>query len=396
MRLTILIAIAAASTCPRASAMAPFQGSLSERVSAIDKDSNGVIEPGPEEQALLTLLAQVRVQHRAPSGLDLFDAKKLNELAKDVVGSRLLAEIDFDEARGTRSGIPVPEVLRDLTAPLVSSTSFLGFKLRGSLERASALESVKALSRAESAELSYLRNTGDGDEVFTAKGSIFRHYRRDRKSSVGDCFGLSSTSWTPSFTFDRVHNADDATKEVDSALVRLHREWEFLQNSTVLSGFYARIGLAYGTDFDLDRSLAAVEIEVEPLSPRLAIGSAGGIGGALDVRWRPILRAEFGETYDVGDSTELKSGGFARLGGKVAIEAWPTSEMFDRVTLRVDGARLLAVDGDANSVSYFEASAAFRLDANGQVELKGSYRNGNSELTLDDTELITIGLGIKL
>jgi len=161
------------------------------------------------------------------------------------------------------------------------------------------------------------------------------------------------------------------------------------------------LGGDYVTDSHAETQVLSGQLDLTA-APRVA----GVEFGAFNF-WGPILakpsvraRLEGGRVFDDGGNAKLrKDDDFLRAGPILSLRLVPApTDLVDweqRLSLSVDYRSLWLLSGETDDLERFEAALDFALDEAGRFQINTKYRNGNVDATLQDSEVVTVGLGVR-
>ena len=362
-----------------------------------DFNRNNSIDPGEEAIAFFRHFASsvYRDFDRNKDGIIQLTEEKehLREIEEDV--EDLLDE--YNLKRGTRDAVPVTEINRSYGQLASKPNSLGGFLIREKHEDVTVLNYPSQFRRAKGATLSFSRNIGENENMWTLRGAILRPFRKstDRAPNSSKMV-LTSYSFSPSLSFDRVKHSKNHENDIDSLVFRLGLEIEY-GGGGLFQLQYFRINLGYATDFDFGGSVPVGEIQWEPVKSGWGIGTSREfLCGLLEYRFRGILHAEAGTILKADEkSTMEEDDEFMRLGPKVELVFWPTAELLHRVSLSLKMRYLWGLTGNPTTGKLWEAGLNYRLDDKGHVQLQAEYRNGHVGFTEGESETFLVGVGIK-
>ncbi len=352
---------------------------------------NGMID---FDEAGLALEAFVRWDR----GLKQLDKNKDGRITKDELDAEEQEIRDqvaeMREEYREEGAVPVWEFNRDyfLRSPFEDTAYGLpsALMLRRTYD-ANSISDPTPLKKAEAALFSYTRDLDEGEDAWDIRGALMYPIQLGDDDWSGEA-GLAALRAMPSVTFDRRIGGG---QDVDTLIPRFSFEATFKESLFDLD--VLRWTLSYATDFDLRSGVLAGELEWEPVELSLGIGVSRPIfNWPLQYRLRPSLRMQYGDVLSAGDKPGLvKDDTFLRFGSNVRLDLFPIDPAFDRLAFVVEYRHSETVVGDSDSTGLFRAGASWRLDGDGHVTLKLTYRKGQLDLTTDDVEDINLSLGLK-
>ncbi len=272
------------------------------------------------------------------------------------------------------------------------------------------------------ASLTYTRDIAHGSEVWAGKAAVLVPYTfPDFGNDLSKPFSLETGGVVPSVSLTKIASTDPATKNLDSLVYRAGAFATLFGPSANIPELLLRGWGTYATDTHNNSSTVAGEFDLEPRvlfsnTPTIAIGYkrwvpvAGEKPGSLDVdtttgedktKWeafnyqfRAYLHSEFGNVMSTGGNPGLVKGWFFRMGP--ALELKLSTPHLPRLNLTASYRYLPSIT-DSGDYQYFEFDADYALYMNAQgqrVSVKGSYINGDVELTSQRVETLLLGLGI--
>lgn len=256
---------------------------------------------------------------------------------------------------------------------------------------------AKSFQNSQPAVFSYGRDFAAESDVWQARGVIMRPFRIAESAEGRQDLHVSGVSITPSVAFDRVKNSRNERAEISSLIPRLATEIGVTGGSgRPFEGQYFRVFGAYGTDFDFNASVGAVEFEWEPIpSSPPGFGVYAWLFGmkVVEYRLRAFAHAEYGHAFDSGNQPDLSEGEFLRI-GPVA-EVTLRLAQLPRLTVSGGVRYLYGLIGDPKNSLLWTAGVNFQVDERGHFNVTLEYENGRIPLLQDDSETLSLGLGIK-
>ena len=221
--------------------------------------------------------------------------------------------------------------------------------------------------------------------------------------------------FVPSISLYKVDTNGDPKNEVDSLIYRAGLFGQWLVAGGAGSDFHARLNLTgdftYATDTHYDLSLPAGEFNLEPQifsSPSLVLGYLGEIvyddqrpyddpkRVVVGYQLRTWLHGEYGTIQHSSEQVPPPANDFARIGPVVQLQLlFPT--FLEGLILRVEYHFLPTLSGREGHDSLLKAGAdlaIFKDKSGARISLKAAYTKGGLDLTKQDVETFTLGLGV--
>jgi hypothetical protein len=292
----------------------------------------------------------------------------------------------------------------------------------------------KALGDLQGATFSYTRDQNAGTDLWAAHAAVIFPFTKHWPE--GADFSLAELALAPSVTYDRVTTNGDPKVEVDSIFYRMGVFLDFFglqprqpgpddvpmpgggtNPASLYGGGYGlqvRAAGVYVTDHDYRAGLTGLEVDLEPRwmgnhlnlgyrtilwpkkSPALADGSDDAF---LDAQLRVWAHLEGGEVQDVAASWLPSNESFFRVGPTVQFQLRAPALPGERtLSLTALYSYLAAVSGPSDHASYLQATLSYDLfrdkELNHKVSLNASYERGGLNLTKQDVDTFTLGLGV--
>jgi hypothetical protein len=267
------------------------------------------------------------------------------------------------------------------------------------------------LSDLVGATLSYSHDGKTNSDTWSAIGAVILPWEKNYPLTQG--FSLRRLAFAPSVGVNRVSTNGDASGESDSLLFRLggYADVQLARNPS--TGVQLRAAAVYATDTGFRASLPGYETDIEPRVnfrpfpigykkvwiPKAELKDDKSDNSCFDTQLRIWLHIEGGDVQDNGDTWDTAKGSFFRLGPTVQLQAeWPKL-MFGRdASLTAFGSYLAPVSGSSNHNWHFKITGVYDLfkdDERGQkVSLNINYEKGGLNLTKEDVDTFTVGLGV--
>lgn len=223
--------------------------------------------------------------------------------------------------------------------------------------------------------------------------------------------------FVPSVSLDRTTTNGDPKDETDSLIYRAGVFGQWLLAGKPGHGFHARLNFrgsfTYATDTHGDLQLPAGEFDVEPQMFSSPAWSLGYIGEILydakrdyddpkrvtaGYQLRAWLHGEYGSVQHQSAQVTLGREDFSRLGPVAQLRLFfPT--VFRGLTMSAEYHYLPTLSGPGSPDWLFKAGAELtildRSDESGpRVSLKADYINGGLDITKDEVNTLTVGLGV--
>lgn len=268
-----------------------------------------------------------------------------------------------------------------------------GVLIQKSHQNITLVEKKDPFDKAEGAVFGYSRDGVEDTTTWQVKGAVLRPWRLGRVEESRSW--LSGFAVVPSLSFERVGtdgDGEDDADEPDSLTGRVG----ILSELFMLGPSLQTIQLtgAYATDFDFESGVVAAELTWEPSHNLRALGSYRSLGwedSPLEWRWRVIAQSTYGSVLDAGDKENLvEDEEFLRVGPKVLIEL-----LYEPVKATLGYEHWTGLSGEPDDVELFNGGLSMELDPQGHFTVEVLYQNGQLPLTLEDTEVFTVGLGVK-
>jgi hypothetical protein len=365
-------------------------------VESFDTNDNGMIDPGKE--------AEVFYKHKnsivkeMDKNLDgTISPEELDTFKKKVDGDIILDLVDFADIRGSRPGVPVEEIKGRYGMKKAPKSPIPGLLIRRKSEDINILQGAKGFNKTQGALFAYSRDVENDNEIWQARGAVMYPIRKNIKNAfpTREKTVFSAWSFVPGVSFDRLSNAKNEKKDLDSLAIRLGLDYEFA------GGFwdaqYIRVAPVYNTDFDFDLEQVLGQVQWEPVKLDWGIGTSREIRSlSLEYRFRPIVHLEYGYVFETGKNENLKEDSeFFRIGPKLRLDLWSTIELLERFAIHVDWQYLEGVSGDPDNSKLLETGLTANIDQAGRFQFELTYRDGQVPLIQQDTDAVNIGLNIK-
>ncbi len=291
----------------------------------------------------------------------------------------------------------------------------------------------KALGDLQGATFSYTRDQVASTDTWSAHAALIvpftHHWPEDQH------FGLDQFAIAPSVTYDRVDTNGDPKKEVDSILYRLGFYLDFfgLQSRSALPtdvpypgggpnpaaafgggyGLQLRAAGVYATNQDHDAGLAGFELDLEPrwLGQKISLGyrtvlwrKVPSLPDATDdalfeAQLRLWLHAEGGDVLDAGAGWVASNDNFFRVGPSIQLQLRAPALPGGRaLSLTVLYSYLGAITGPDDHPFHLQTALVYDLfrdkELNHKVSINATYERGGLDLTKQNVDSFTLGLGV--
>lgn len=323
--------------------------------------------------------------------------------------------------------VVVPEADTKKPAPLWGIKIRQDYKDVVQEEDPSVTDAKARRNQLAGASLSFSRDFLAHNDSWSVKGALVRPFAlvdNENGFSSVEPLSLRAVHLIPSVSMHKIDTQGNPKGEVDSLTYRLGASGRWtLINANFDSEIELRASGAYGTDLHHRASIFATGFDIEP---RLA-GKAGNERWALGFKaslsphmpdtehpndtsnflyqLRVFGHGEYGRVRDTGGNPDLLVGQFLRFGPVAKLEFQPC--MVSRkigldaqaLTFQVGYGYVPSLSGrDPGHDGHLEAGLEWALlkreAQNQKVSLKLLYEKGGLELTKEEVETFTIGLGI--
>lgn len=374
---------------------------LAENVNAnkFDFNSNGFLDFG-KEQDIYLLHVQSKYYQDADINLDgIINEEERINYEKKIIESTAPNAVDINMIREKKGSIPLDKANTIIYGVTKSKPLDLGgILIRRDYEDISVLAGPESFSEAPGAELSFSSDFLNNNDVFQARGAIFRPFGSNDTGKIPTSSNMVITGYkiNPGITFEHISNSKKNRNDVDNLAFRLGAEVE-VSGGKLFDTQYFRGDTVYETDFKFKRETFAFQAQWEPVKLEWGIGvKREFLDGAFEYRWRPILHAEGGVFLDSAGQTNISDNdAFFRFGPKIQFELSPTKKLkpFDRLGLNLQYDYLIGILGE--SVDTFEAGLFYQLDEVGHATLGLNYRVGDAGLTSEKVNTLSLGFSLK-
>ena len=273
-------------------------------------------------------------------------------------------------------------------------TNSPGVMIRRKHESIRIHRSLDNLKVTEGALLSYTRDFENEGNIYQINGTFSYPFIFTKKDSARNFnqLHLSEIAIVPSASYDRIEDETDSSNNTDSIALRLGSEWR-VSDFPGLRTQYFWIAPVYNIDSDADTQIIAGELEWRPVIRKIGIGQALRVNDWIRLRWKPRLHGEWGYVLDDGGNSNIRNAkDFARLGPKIDLDVWTG----DQLKFYANWQYLEGLTNDSESHQLLETGVEFTPDPNSSNwTINLEYRNGEIPLLLQETETLTLGLGIK-
>ena len=262
------------------------------------------------------------------------------------------------------------------------------------------------------ATLSYAREGKADTDTWTAIGAIILPW--EKNFALSQDLSLRRLDLAPSISVNRVAtNAKDASGESDSLLFRLGGYADVQLASGPSTGLEIHAAGVFATDTGFEARLPGFELDLEPRVNFLPfplgykkvwvrkaeLQNDHSDNSCFDTQLRFWLHFEGGDAQDTGDTWDTTKGGFARLGPALQLQAeWPKLVFGRSLSLTALGSYFASFSGSSEHNSYFKIAVVYDLhkdvERNQKVSLNLNYEKGGLNLTKENVDNITVGLGV--
>lgn len=274
------------------------------------------------------------------------------------------------------------------------------------------------------ASFSYARDFNGKDNSWAVQGALirpFKVYENMEGASASDPpLILREAFLVPSVSLHKVTGGEGTDDDVDSLIYRLGAVGRFSGVSQdAIREIELRGFATYATDVSHDASTIAGEFDLEPRiggrreDAKWALGFPASLDGRppgdgdgnsnLHYHLRTYVHGEFGEVEDTGGNADLVEGSFFRLGPVAKFELVPSGlaralgKKQDGIKFYTSYSFLPTVSGNDNGHDFlFSAGLDWSLleKDDQSVSLKVLFEKGGMEITKEEVETLTVGLGV--
>lgn len=268
-----------------------------------------------------------------------------------------------------------------------------------------------ALGDLVGATFSYSRDGKAHSDTWSAIGALILPWEKTYPLSQG--FSMRRLALAPSVGINRVSTNGDSSGESDSLLFRMggYAEVQLAKNPS--TGVQLRAAAVYATDTGFAARLPGYEVDIEPRLnflpfpigykkvwiSKAELKDDKSDNSLFETQLRIWLHIEGGEVQDNGGTWKTTKGSFFRLGPTVQLQAkWPKL-MFGRdASVTALGSYLEPVSGVSTHNWYFKFTGVYDIfkdeERNQKISLNVNYEKGGLNLTKEDVDTFTIGMGI--
>jgi hypothetical protein len=269
----------------------------------------------------------------------------------------------------------------------------------------------KAIKDLVGATFSYSHDANAGTDTWTAIGAVIFPWQHNFADEPG--LLPAKIALAPSVSIYRVDTNGDPKVEADSVLYRFGAYADWVTLDTGGAGIQSRAAFVYATNTGHDASLSGFEVDIEPRwqNPVIPIGfkrilwhkapllEDGSDQSLLDYQVRVWLHTEGGDVQDTGKSWDSTKGSFFRLGPTAQLQLRaPRFFLGKDFSITMLYSHLPAVSGSQEHQCFFKLSAVYDLvkdeQLNHKVSLTAEYQKGGLNLTKEDVDTFTLGLGV--
>jgi len=270
---------------------------------------------------------------------------------------------------------------------------------------------AKAIKDLVGATFTYAHDGAANANTWSANGAVLFPWIMPN-GSLESGLVPSRFAFAPSVNINRLDTDGDPKKEADSLLFRagIYGNW-YLSESKIVS-MQVRAAAVYATDTGFRSDLPGYEIDIEPqwqheIFPlgykHIAIRKVPELEGqtdnsVLDWQVRFWLHTEGGEVQNAGKSWDPALGSFFRLGPAIQGQLNAPRLVFGKdFSITAQYSYLEAISGSNLHNSFYKISAVLDLfkdeSTNRKVSLTGEYQRGGLNLTKEDVDSVTVGIG---
>jgi len=274
------------------------------------------------------------------------------------------------------------------------------------------------------AAFSYSRDFKNDRNNWSAQGAIIRPFRiyenlEGVKPSDPPLL-LREAFIVPSVSLHKVSSGTDPDDDVDSLIYRLGGVTRFAGTSPgSIQELELRGYATYGTDTSHETSTVAGEFDIEPRfagreeEAKWALGFPASLSGRSPsdkdgnsnflYHLRTYIHGEFGEVQDADNDPDIQEGDFFRLGPVAKLELQPCAlaralgKKYDGIRFYTSYSLLPTIGGADNGHDYlFSVGLDWSLfeEDDQSVSLKLLYEKGGIDLTKEEVDSFTLGLGV--
>lgn len=267
-----------------------------------------------------------------------------------------------------------------------------------------------ALSDLVGATFSYAHDGKANTDTWSAIGALIIPWERRFPLSQG--LSLRRLAFAPSVSVNRVFTNGDPSGESDSLLFRVGGYADVQLARDPSTGVQLRAAAVYATDTNFEASLPGAELDLEPRVnfrpfpigykkvwiPKAELKDDKSDNSCFDTQLRFWLHMEGGSVQDVGETWDTAKGSFFRLGPTAQLQAeWPKLLFGRDASITALASYLGPISGSSNHNWYFKATGVYDIftndERNQKVSLNINYEKGGLNLTKEDVDTLTIGLG---
>lgn len=269
-----------------------------------------------------------------------------------------------------------------------------------------------ALGDLVGATFSYARDGREDTDTWSAIGAVILPW--EKNFALSQRLSLRRLAFAPSVSINRVStNGSDSSDESDSLLARLGIYADVQLAPRPSTGIELRAAAVFATDTALDAKLPGYELDVEPRInfrpfpigykkvwiPKAELKDDLSDNSLFHTQLRLWLHFEGGDVQDVGDTWDSTKGSFCRLGPAMQLQAeWPKLMFGRSFSLTALGSHFASISGSSEHNWYFKIAAVYDLfvdvERNQKVSLNVNYEKGGLNLTKENVDSITVGLGV--
>ncbi|MGA7124883.1 MAG: hypothetical protein WBZ19_01145 [Chthoniobacterales bacterium] len=269
----------------------------------------------------------------------------------------------------------------------------------------------KSLTDLVGATFSYAYNGKNNSDTWTAIGALIFPWEHDFKLTGG--LTPARIALAPSVSIDRVETNAPAAQQTDSLLFRLGAYSQWLFATPRPSGFEVRAAAFYATDTDFRARLPAYEFDIEPhwqnsffplgyekvLLWKQPLKDDLSDNTLLNYQLRVWLHTEGGDVQDDGKTWDTVKGSFFRVGPTVQFQLNAPELILHRdFSITALYSYSPAISGSSRHDSLFTITATYNIvkdtELNHKISLNIQYQTGGLDITKQDVDQFTVGLGV--
>lgn len=338
--------------------------------SFFDKNKDGLLSPDELKEAN-TAVSKSLLQ--VDSLTDFYAADHKNESKPDGLSTKKFHQIyNSEKVKDILHivyGKPKPKAKNKLL-------------VRGKKENLVDFGDETNFKKASAAEFSYIDDRSNSNTVWSIKGIAMLPITLGEKEDF---------VFVPSLEVNRLSNAKNEDKEVDTLIFRSSLGWVGEHGNT---DWYFSLSPTHTTDSDFDTNIKSIDLSVSPINTNFGFGGSMSVGESMLIRNSLSMNFDFGKIYNNGGNENLIEGEeFFRIGPAMKLEAWFYKN--DRFKAEFNYGFYKKISGDLRSKKLFKAALEYKLNEKGNYVLKTSYTNGDTSNKLENEDTLAFGLGVK-